>query len=366
MKKVLFINRDGTLIWEEPTTFQIDSLELLEFLPGVVKNLSLIRDNLDYEIVMLSNQNGLGTDAYKQEHFETVQAKLVKLLKNENIIFNDIIIDKRFAHEVPSGKPLIDMLGKYTSGYDLSNSYVIGDRISDVKIAKELGTKSILIRNYEDPEKAEVKPDLIITQWDEVYEHLRHPPRKASKSRNTKETKIHAEICLDGSGVTEISTGIGFFDHMLEQIARHGELDLVLKVEGDLHVDEHHVIEDVGITLGEVFSEALGDKRGIERYSFVLPMDDTLAQVALDLGGRPWLIWDVEFKREMIGEMPTEMFSHFFKSFSDAAKCNLNISSNTGNEHHKIEGIFKAFAKCLRMAKLRGDSQALPTTKGVL
>lgn len=364
MKKVLFIDRDGTLIEEPKTDFQVDSLEKLEFLPGVFQNLAKIAKELDYELVMVTNQDGLGTESFPTEDFEKPQQKMLQAFKNEGIEFADIIIDDSFEHEnKPTRKPGTALLGKYIYGnYDLGNSYVIGDRKTDVQLAKNLGAKSIFIAedNFEEA-------TFTTNSWWEIYQFLKAEPRKATVKRTTKETNILIEVNLDGSGKAEISTGLHFFDHMLDQIARHGNLDLKIKVNGDLEVDEHHTIEDTGIALGEAILKALGSKKGIERYGFLLPMDDCLAQVGIDFGGRPWLVWDVDFKREKVGDVPTEMFQHFFKSFTDSAKCNLNIKAEGDNEHHKIESVFKAFAKAIKMAVNQSDSNFnLPSTKGML
>ncbi|GEN65974.1 bifunctional histidinol-phosphatase/imidazoleglycerol-phosphate dehydratase HisB [Chryseobacterium rhizosphaerae] len=364
MKKVLFIDRDGTLIIEPPTDFQVDSLEKLEFYPGVFQNLSKIANELDYELVMVTNQDGLGTDSFPFEDFIKPHDKMLKAFENEGIFFSDIVIDKSFEYEnLPTRKPGVGMLGKYIYGnYDLENSYVIGDRGSDVQLAVNLGCKAIYLNNDFNNESA-----LSTTRWAEIYQFLKQGMRRAKVSRKTNETDIEIEINLDGSGNSEISTGLHFFDHMLEQISRHGNMDLVIKVKGDLKVDEHHTIEDTGIVLGEAVVKALGKKKGIERYGFLLPMDDCLAQVAIDFGGRSWLVWDAEFKREKIGDVPTEMFSHFFKSFTDASKSNLNIKAEGTNEHHKIESIFKAFAKAVKMAVNQSDTNYnLPSTKGSL
>jgi len=368
MRRVLFIDRDGTII-EEPEDFQVDSFEKLRFLPGAITWLAKIASELDYEFVMVTNQDGLGTDSFPEASFWPVQDLIVRTLENEGVRFAEICIDRTFAHEnAPTRKPNTGMLTKWLTGdYDLANSYVIGDRPTDVELAKNLGSKAIFIRNgnFELPED-----DVDVHQiegWEEIYNFLRLPQRKVSHRRTTKETDILVELNLDGNGHSEINTGISFFDHMLEQLARHGSLDLKIEVKGDLHIDEHHTIEDVAITLGEAFELALRDKSGMERYGFVLPMDDCLAQVAIDFGGRNWIVWDAEFRREMIGQMPTEMFFHFFKSFSDKAQCNLNIIATGTNEHHKIEAIFKAFAKAIKMAVRRdATSSALPSTKGVL
>ncbi|MFZ4928513.1 bifunctional histidinol-phosphatase/imidazoleglycerol-phosphate dehydratase HisB [Chryseobacterium sp. Mn2064] len=364
MKKVLFIDRDGTLIIEPPTDFQVDSLEKLEFYPGIFQNLAKIANELDYELVMVTNQDGLGTESFPFEDFSQPHEKMLKAFENEGIIFSDILIDKSFEHEnLPTRKPGIGMLSKYIYGdYDLENSYVIGDRITDIQLAENLGTQSIFI-NQNDNNKAE----LTTTSWAEIYQFLKKGIRKAKVSRKTNETQIEVEVNLDGQGRSEISTGLHFFDHMLDQIARHGNMDLAIKVSGDLEVDEHHTIEDSGIVLGEAIVKALGKKKGIERYGFLLPMDDCLAQVGIDFGGRPWLVWDAPFKREKVGDVPTEMFFHFFKSFTDSSKCNLNIKAEGDNEHHKIESIFKAFAKAVKMAVNQSDTNYnLPSTKGSL
>ncbi|MDP9959619.1 bifunctional histidinol-phosphatase/imidazoleglycerol-phosphate dehydratase HisB [Chryseobacterium lathyri] len=364
MKKVLFIDRDGTLIIEPPEDFQVDSLEKLEFYPGVFQNLSKIAREMDYELVMVTNQDGLGTESFPTEDFVKPQEKMLKTFENEEIIFSDILIDKSFEHEnLPTRKPGIGMLSKYIYGsYDLENSYVIGDRITDVQLAQNLGTKAIFINESFNENAA-----LTTTDWSEIYHFLKQESRKAKVYRKTNETEIDIEIDLNGKGMAEISTGLHFFDHMLDQIARHGNLDLKIKVKGDLQVDEHHTIEDTGIALGDAFIKALGNKKGIERYGFLLPMDDCLAQAAIDFGGRPWIVWDVDFKREKIGDVPTEMFFHFFKSFTDSSRSNLNIKAEGSNEHHKIEAVFKAFAKAVKMAVNQSDSSFnLPSTKGSL
>lgn len=374
MKKILFLDRDGTIIIEPPEDFQIDSLEKLEFLPYAISTLRKFAEETDFELVMVSNQDGLGTKKYPQKAFDIVQGKLLKILSNEGIKFSDIFIDKSFDEDnSPNRKPQTGMLKKYmTSDYDLKKSYVIGDRLTDLQLAKNLGIKAILIRNALNRKMkvpAELQDILVCgaKNWNEIYEFFRVPLRKISHIRKTKETDIAIELNLDGKGESRISTGLPFFDHLLEQIAKHGNIDLRISAKGDLYIDEHHTIEDVGIALGEAFSKAIGDKRGIERYGFCLPMDDCLAQVALDFGGRNWIEWRAEFKREKIGEMPTEMLFHFFKSFSDSAKCNLNIKAEGTNEHHKIEAIFKAFAKAIKIAVKRDKSNMkLPSTKGVL
>jgi imidazoleglycerol-phosphate dehydratase / histidinol-phosphatase len=371
MKKVLFIDRDGTIIVEPIHDPQIDRLDKLEFIPGVFKWLGKIADEGNYELAMVTNQDGLGTSSFPEETFWSVQNMIIKTLAGEGINFNGIFVDRSFPHEnKQSRKPGTAMLTQYfTEDYDLKNSFVIGDRLTDLQLAKNLGAKGILFNSRsskEDVSSADLAEScaLITDSWKEVYQTVKQK-RTSSNRRTTKETNIYMEIDIDGTGKTDVSTGIGFFDHMLEQIAKHSSIDLQIEVEGDLHIDEHHTIEDTAITLGEAFSKALGDKRGIERYGFCLPMDDCLAQIALDFGGRPWLVWDAEFKREKIGEMPTEMFFHFFKSFSDAAKANLNIKAEGTNEHHKIEAIYKAFAKAIKMA-IKKDGDQLPSTKGTL
>jgi len=369
MKKVLFIDRDGTIIWEPPDTFQIDSFDKLKFLPGVITWLGKIAREFDYELVMVTNQDGLGTESYPEHTFWPVHNLMMQTLASEGIQFAEVCIDKTFEYEnKPTRKPNTGMLTKYLSGsYDLENSFVIGDRLTDVKLAKNLGAKSILMKNYDKTEGWENEIDVVVENWEEIYNFIKLPERKVSHTRNTNETQITVELNLDGKGQASISTGIAFFDHMLEQIAKHGSIDLNINAKGDLHIDEHHTIEDIGIALGEAFLKALSNKKGIERYGFLLPMDDCLAQVAIDFGGRSWIVWDAEFKREKIGEMPTEMFFHFFKSFSDAAKCNLNIKAEGQNEHHKIEAIFKGFAKAIKIAVKRdSNNMNLPSTKGIL
>jgi imidazoleglycerol-phosphate dehydratase/histidinol-phosphatase len=369
MKKILFIDRDGTLIWEPPADFQIDSFEKLKFLPGVITSLGKIVRELDYELVMVTNQDGLGTENYPENRFWPVHNLMMQTLESEGIKFSEVCIDRSYEKDnKPTRKPNTGMLIKYMNGdYDLASSFVIGDRITDVKLAKNLGTKAVFIKNYDKTDGWEDQISLIANDWKEVYNFLKLPERKILHTRKTKETDIKIELNLDGRGISTISTGLAFFDHMLEQISKHGNIDLTIIAKGDLYIDEHHTIEDVGIALGESFAKALGDKRGMERYGFLLPMDDCLAQVALDFSGRNWILWEAEFKREKIGEMPTEMFFHFFKSFSDAAKCNLNIKAEGQNEHHKIEAIFKAFAKAIKMAVKRDpDNMSLPSTKGVL
>jgi imidazoleglycerol-phosphate dehydratase / histidinol-phosphatase len=375
MKKVLFIDRDGTIIVEPPTDFQVDSLEKLMFLPKVISNLKKLADEGDYELVMVTNQDGLGTDSFPEETFWPAHNKMLDILATEGISFADQLIDRTFEHEnAPTRKPNTGLLTKYMDGsYDLANSFVIGDRVTDVILAKNLGSKAILMQNPDFEHelfKGELQAitRLISTDWDDIYEKVKLPERISEVQRNTNETKILVQLNLDGRGWSKIETGLGFFDHMLDQLAKHSGADLVIKVEGDLHIDEHHTIEDTALALGEAYLKAIGDKRGISRYGFLLPMDEALAQVAIDFSGRNWLVWDADFKREKIGEMPTEMFYHFFKSFSDTAKCNLNIKVEGDNEHHKIEAIFKAWAKSIKMAVKR-DINALdnmPSTKGVL
>jgi imidazoleglycerol-phosphate dehydratase / histidinol-phosphatase len=371
MRKVLFIDRDGTLIIEPPDE-QIDSLEKLEFYPRVFTWLSRIARETDYELVMVTNQDGLGTDRFPESNFWPAHEKMMKALEGEDIKFSNVLIDRSFPHEnKPTRKPGIGMLSEYLSGkYDLKNSYVIGDRLTDVEMAKNLGAKGILIKdNSLESKLKESRLDdfcaLTTQSWEDIYKFLTNVSRNSTVNRKTKETDITIKLNLDGSGKSNMVTGLGFFDHMLDQLAKHGNVDLDITVAGDLHIDEHHTIEDTALALGDAFLQALGNKRGIERYGFCLPMDDCLAQVALDFGGRPWLVWDAEFKREKIGEMPTEMFFHFFKSFSDTAKCNLNIKAEGTNEHHKIEAIFKAFAKSIKMA-VKKDGNQLPSTKGTL
>lgn len=371
MKKVLFIDRDGTLILE-PADEQIDSLEKLEFYPGVFSGLSKIISATDYELVIVTNQDGLGTSSFPEETFWPAQNKMLKAFEREGIIFSKIFIDRSFQKEnKPTRKPGIGLLGEFFSEqYDLKNSFVIGDRVTDIELAKNLGAKGILINDGSLGEKLKTQGlesfcSLVTTRWEEIFKWVANPERKASVVRTTKETDIKIEVNLDGSGKANIHTGLAFFDHMLDQLARHGNIDLSIHVKGDLHIDEHHTIEDTALALGDAFLKALGDKRGIERYGFCLPMDDCLAQVALDFGGRPWLVWEAEFKREKIGEMPTEMFYHFFKSFTDTSKSNLNIKADGTNEHHKIEAIFKAFAKAIKMS-IKKEGNQLPSTKGIL
>ncbi|WP_298901831.1 bifunctional histidinol-phosphatase/imidazoleglycerol-phosphate dehydratase HisB [uncultured Psychroserpens sp.] len=377
MKRVLFIDRDGTII-KEPSDEQIDSFDKLEFYPKVFQYLGKIAKELNFDIVMITNQDGLGTSVYPEDTFWPVHNFVINSFKAEGIEFKEQYIDRTFANDnAPTRKPNTGLLTKYfSSDYDLTNSFVIGDRLTDVELAKNLGAKGIYINDdtnlgtNEITVKHEILNEFIALEsndWEAIYNFLKTEDRTGSIIRNTNETMIKIDLNLDGNGQSNVSTGIAFFDHMLDQIARHGQLDLAIDVTGDLDVDEHHTIEDTAIALGEVFAATLGNKLGIERYGFTLPMDDCLAQVAIDFGGRNWLVWEAEFNREMIGKMPTEMFFHFFKSFTDGAKCNLNVKAEGTNEHHKIEAIFKAFAKAIKMAVKRDiDRMILPSTKGVL
>ncbi|MBT3386144.1 MAG: bifunctional histidinol-phosphatase/imidazoleglycerol-phosphate dehydratase HisB [Prolixibacteraceae bacterium] len=373
MKKVLFIDRDGTLIYE-PEDEQIDSLEKLEYLPKVFRNMYFIQKNLDYELVMVTNQDGLGTDSYPEDTFWPTHNKMLRAFENEEVTFDEVLIDRSFPKDnLPTRKPGTGMMTKYLEGdYDLANSFVIGDRLSDIQLAKNLGAKGILISNgdlVEEMEKLGLADNcaLVSNDWDDIYACVALPQRTAEIARKTKETDISVKLNLDGSGVCKISSGLNFFDHMLEQIGRHAGVDLEILVKGDLEVDEHHTIEDTALALGEAFKNAVGNKLGMERYGFCLPMDDCLAMAAIDFGGRPWLVWETDFNREKVGDMPTEMFMHFFKSFSDAALCNLNIKADGKNEHHKIEAIFKALAKAIKMAIKRDVFNfELPSTKGKL
>jgi imidazoleglycerol-phosphate dehydratase/histidinol-phosphatase len=379
MKRILFIDRDGTLINEAPPTYQLDSFDKLTFYPSMFEYMGKIARELDYELVMVTNQDGLGTAAFPENTFWPLHNLVMKSLEGEGIYFSKILIDKTFVTDnAPTRKPGTGMLTEYlgNKNYDIANSYVIGDRITDVQLAKNLGCKAIWLHNDPSLGGSEVKDKaeelrstvaLQTTEWKDIYSFLKLGLRKVSHQRNTNETRISIEANLDGNGEASITTGLGFFDHMLEQIARHGKIDLTLTAKGDIHIDEHHTIEDTGIALGEAFAKALADKRGMERYGFALPMDEADAKVLIDFGGRNWIVWNAEFKREKIGEMPAEMFFHFFKSFSDGAKCNLNIECRGENEHHKIEAIFKAFARAIRMAVKRDPlSNYLPSTKGVL
>ena len=373
MKKVLFIDRDGTLVIEPPIDYQLDAYEKLEFYPKVFRNLGFIRSKLDFEFAMVTNQDGLGTLSFPEDTFWPVHNLMMKTFENEGITFDEVFIDRSFPEDnAPTRKPRTGMLGKYLNNpeYDLAGSFVIGDRYTDVELAKNLGCKAIYLQDNQDAlvEKGlEEYCALATKDWNKIAEFLFAGERVAEVRRTTKETDIYIKVDLDGSGKCDISTGLGFFDHMLEQIGKHGSIDLTIRVKGDLEVDEHHTIEDTAIALGDCLARALGDKRGIERYGYCLPMDDCLCQVALDFGGRAWLVWDAEFKREKIGEMPTEMFLHFFKSLSDAAKMNLNIKAEGQNEHHKIEGIFKALARAIKMAVKRDIYHfEVPSSKGSL
>jgi imidazoleglycerol-phosphate dehydratase/histidinol-phosphatase len=378
MKKVLFIDRDGTIVLE-PENYQLDALEKVEFYPKAFQYLAKIANELDYKLAMVTNQDGLGTDSFPEDTFWPTQNFILRAFENEGVLFDDIFIDRSFPEDnAPTRKPRTGMLTKYIDNpeYDLANSFVLGDRLTDVELAKNLGAKAIFINDNdgigsnEISSKREELDQTIILQtmsWKAIYEFLKLEARSASITRKTNETDIFINLNLDGTGKSKIETGIAFFDHMLDQIARHGQMDLEILVKGDLEVDEHHTIEDTAIALGEVFAKALGNKLGIERYGFCLPMDDCLSQVAIDFGGRNWLVWETEFKREMVGKMPTEMFYHFFKSFSDGAKANINIKAEGTNEHHKIEAIFKAFAKAIKVAVKRDtEKMILPSTKGML
>lgn len=377
MKRVLFIDRDGTLNIE-PEDEQVDSFAKLKFYPRALYYLSKISTELDFELVMVTNQDGLGTPSNPEENFWPIHNFMIDTFANEGVIFSEVIIDKTFAKDnAPTRKPNTGLLTKYLGvGYDLKNSFVIGDRLNDVILAKNLGSKAIFLRqndalgDTEGMAKAEELTDVIALEtqkWEDIYSFLRAGARKVTHLRKTNETAIKINLDLDGIGKSMIKTGLNFFDHMLDQIARHGSMNLDIIAKGDLHIDEHHTIEDTGIALGEAFAQAIGNKLGIERYGFCLPMDDCLAQVAIDFGGRNWIVWDADFKREKVGDMPTEMFYHFFKSFSDASKCNLNIKAEGENEHHKIESIFKAFAKAIKMAVKRdAEKLVLPSTKGML
>ncbi len=377
MQRLLILDRDGTLILE-PEDYQIDSLEKLEYYPKVFQYLARIARELDFELLMITNQDGLGTASFPEDTFWPAHNKMMRAFEKEGITFKDVLIDRSFPQDnAPTRKPRTGLMAPYMNGkYDLANSFVIGDRLTDIELAKNLGARGIWLNNNPnlgsdelDGQRAELGPVIALatTDWADIYRFLKLAQRTAEVRRTTHETDIHIRLNLDGSGRSDNQTGLGFFDHMLDQLARHSGSDLEVRVKGDLHIDEHHTIEDTALALGEAFARALGDKRGIERYGFCLPMDDCLAQVAIDFGGRPWLVWEADFKREKIGEMPTEMFFHFFKSFSDAAKCNLNIKAEGANEHHKIESIFKALARAIGMAKRRdAENMALPSTKGVL
>ncbi|XOD68945.1 MAG: bifunctional histidinol-phosphatase/imidazoleglycerol-phosphate dehydratase HisB [Flavobacteriales bacterium AspAUS03] len=378
MKKILFIDRDGTLIKELPPTYQIDALEKVTFYPKAIFCMVKIATELDYKLVMVTNQNGLGRACFPEETFWPAHQHILKTFENEGVYFSAVHIDRSFPEEkAPTRKPGIGMLQDYFSDdYDLPGSFVIGDRITDILLAQNLGCRAIWLNEGDGLEQSEIQHSakklqesivLETTDWQKVYEYLKFSSRSVEHRRTTRETDIEIKLQLDGMGKAKIHTGLGFFDHMLEQLVQHSAIDLEIQTQGDLHIDEHHTIEDTGIALGEAFLKALGDKRGMVRYGFFLPMDDCLAQVALDFGGRNHLVWKAAFKREKVGEVPTEMFAHFFKSFSDAAQCNLHIQAKGKNEHHKIEAIFKAFARAIKMA-IRRDSQndQLPTTKGIL
>lgn len=379
MRKILFIDRDGTLIKEAPPSYQIDAFEKLEFYPGMFTWMGKIARELDFELVMITNQDGLGSTSFPINIFQPVHDLVMKSLENESIHFSEVLIDRTFpADNAPTRKPATGLLTRYLNDpvYDIAGSYVIGDRITDVQLAKNLGCKAIWLNNDSKLGATEIYDDLKLlaptialetTQWKDIYEFLRLGQRHIIHERKTNETNIRVELNLDGTGSNKINTGLNFFNHMLEQLGRHSGIDMVVDVKGDLHIDEHHSIEDTAITLGEAMAKALGNKKGIERYGFCLPMDDCLAQAAIDFGGRPWLVWEADFKREKIGDVPTEMFYHFFKSFSDSAKCNLNIKAEGNNEHHKIEAIFKALAKSIKQAVKRdSNSDQLPSTKGIL
>jgi imidazoleglycerol-phosphate dehydratase/histidinol-phosphatase len=375
-KRILFIDRDGVVLQEPPNNYQVDHIDKTSFIPGAITALSKIAAEMDYYKVMVTNQDGLGTESYPEQNFHPCHNLMLRVLSGEGFVFDEMHIDKTFAKDnQPTRKPGNGMLTHFLNNeeFDLANSFVIGDRWSDIQLAKNMGCKAIyfrsLLHELTDEQEASLRDTIALetNSWIDVYTFLKLGLRKVVHERNTNETQIRIELNLDGSGKTNISTGIGFFDHMLDQIARHGKMDITILTKGDLHIDEHHAIEDTGIALGEAFALALADKRGMERYGFALPMDEAEAKVLIDFGGRSWLVWNAEFKREKIGEMPTEMFFHFFKSFSDAAKCNLNIECKGENEHHKIEAIFKAFAKAIRMAVKRDPmSNYLPSTKGML
>jgi len=374
MPKVLFIDRDGTIIVEPPVDFQVDSLEKLEFLPKAISNLRKISEEKEFELAMVTNQDGLGTGSFPENTFWPAHQKMMRTLENENVHFDEVFIDRTFEHEnAPTRKPHTGLLGKYIGNedYDLAGSFVLGDRLTDMQLAVNLGARGIFIGKQlpENATEEQRKATALVTDnWDEIYEFLKMPERIAEVQRTTKETDIYIRLNLDGQGQSDISTGLGFFDHMLDQLARHSGADLTIRVKGDLHIDEHHTIEDTALALGEAYLKALGNKKGISRYGYLLPMDECLAQVAIDFSGRPWLVWEAEFRREKIGEMPTEMFMHFFKSFSDTSKSNLNIKVEGDNEHHKIESIFKAWAKAIKMAVKRDlkELDRLPSTKGTL
>jgi imidazoleglycerol-phosphate dehydratase/histidinol-phosphatase len=364
-KKVLFIDRDGTILVEPQPSQQVDSLAKFAFVPGAISALARLARDADFELVLVSNQDGLGTASFPEETFWPAHQLMLDILQGEGVSFAAEYIDRSFAHEqLPTRKPSTAMLGRYldpANGYDLAGSFVIGDRETDLELAGNLGCQSILLAA-----DANARASLTTMSWEKIYQHLYFPPRIATVERNTNETQVSIRLNLDGSGQTSISTGLGFFDHMLEQLGKHSGADLHISVKGDLRIDEHHTVEDTALALGTAYSQALGDKRGLVRYGFLLPMDEALAQVAIDFSGRPWLVWDAEFKRERVGDLPTELFFHFFKSFTDNARCTLNIACAGSNEHHKIEAIFKAVAKAIRMAVARESSGLIPSTKGVL
>ena len=368
LKKALFIDRDGTILVEPQPSQQIDGLtpDKFQFLPGAISALARIARELpEYELVLVTNQDGLGTASFPEDTFWPAHQLMLDILAGEGVHFVDELVDRSFVHEgLPTRKPGLGLLGKYldpANAYDLANSCVIGDRLTDVELAANLGSQAILIGAEPDSRAA-----LTTTSWEKIYQHLRYPARIAVIERNTNETQIAIRLNLDGTGQTNIHTGLGFFDHMLEQLGRHSGIDLSISVKGDLHIDEHHTVEDTALALGTAFANALGDKRGLARYGFLLPMDEALAQAAIDFSGRPWLVWNTDFKRERVGDLPTELFFHFFKSFTDNSRATLNISCTGDNEHHKIEAIFKAVAKAIKMALLRDESAAIPSTKGVL
>ena len=367
MKKVLFIDRDGTILVEPTTDYQVDAWDKFDFVPGAITALAQLARDGEYELVLVTNQDGLGTASFPEETFWPYQQKMLDILRGEGVEFREVLLDRSFAHDpAPTRKPGTALLTRYldpAAGYDLPHSYVIGDRLTDVQLAENLGCRAILLHAEASPRAA-----LSTTDWGQVYEHLRRPPRRAHVMRSTNETRIEVVLNLDGTGQTDIKTGLGFFDHMLDQLGRHSGGDLYVRTHGDLHIDEHHTVEDTALALGQAYQEALGDKRGVNRYGFLLPMDDALAQAAIDFSGRPWLVWAADFRRERVGDVPTELFYHFFKSFSDAARCNLNIKCEGDNEHHKIEAIFKAVAKSIKQAGHRDPSgqAVIPSTKGIL
>lgn len=375
---ILFIDQDGTLVKEPPSDYQLDAWEKLEFMPNAISSLAKIAAKNKFVLVLVSNQDGLGSNVFPEQPFLSMHKHILQTFKNEGVVFDDVFIDRSFPKDnAPTRKPGTAMLGKYldANNYDLENSYVIGDRYSDMQLANNIGCKGIYLKSASaykgtDEENAlleKANPQYRFSEWKDIENLLLADLRLSEIARKTKETDINIKLNLDGSGQSSINTGLKFFDHMLEQISKHALVDLSIDVKGDLEVDEHHTIEDTALALGDAFAKAIGNKLGLERYGYCLPMDDCLAQVAIDFGGRPWLEWQADFKREKVGDMPCEMFMHFFKSFSDAAKCNLNIKAEGNNEHHKIEGIFKAFAKSIKMAKRRDvDNMVLPSSKGVL